>query len=313
MYTIPSNLIRVTISPDGNKLLRFEKAQEADSLYFAVVYDLMTKEEIFASRPQPYFLGHWLLDGRIEYLANLERQIGEGEYHEFLVLDMATQLTETVNIELDLPRYEYSEEPLYQGIASVDPLVQRALYTMGGFDVTLRDIMTGTNIWHYDGAYGLYPFPKWTGDGSKVLFSIPVDDGEQRYHRIFSLTRGGQEEELPPQPYPGLDAQEVRYLTFSFDERYIHYSLQETLLTGEGFIVDVSNSWVGEICSGKGTFIEGQWVAEGQFVYNVLLEGGGQSLQLLDVPTWTSQILAELPSGEGFVVYGWTPLDLSSP
>lgn len=316
IYTIPSNLIRVTISPDGTKLLRFESAEERpdDYLYHAVVFDLITKEEIYSDQPQPYISGNWLPDGRIESesFMSLERQMGVGEHHEFFVLDMTTQVTETISLDLDLPHYDYFEEPFY-GIASVDPSGQRVLYTIGGYDVVLRDLISGTNIWYYEGVYGLYPFPEWSNDGEKVLFSIPIEENNQHYYKIFRLTREGKEESLPLQPYPGLNEEEVRYLNFPLDEQYIHYALQESFMKGAGFILDVSNTWIGEICSGQGEFIEGEWVAEDQFVYTVLLEGGGQSLHLLDVPTWTSQTLAEVPPGEGFVVYGWTPLELTSP
>lgn len=316
IYTIPSNLIRVTISPDGTKLLRFERAEERPDnyLYHAVVYDLVTKEETYSDQLLPQISGNWLPDGRIvSSIVNLERQVGVGEHHEFFILDMATQITETVSLDLDLPHYTYYEEPLYQGIASVDPSVQKVLYTTGGFNVVLRDLTTETNIWHYDGTYGLYPFPEWSSDGSKVFFSIPIEEGEHSYYKIFRLTRDGQEEKLPLQPYPGLDTEEVRYLNFSLDEQYIHYALQESFMTGAGYVLDIPGAWIGEICSGDGEFIEGQWIADGQFVYTVLLKNGGQSLHLLDVPTWTSQKLAQLPPGEGFVVYGWTPLELTSP
>ncbi|MCA9956375.1 MAG: hypothetical protein KC434_16720, partial [Anaerolineales bacterium] len=88
---------------------------------------------------------------------------------------------------------------------------------------------------------------------------------------------------------------------------------QETLVTGAGFIVDIANSWVGEICDDMSTFIEGQWVTEGQFVYKVLLENGGQALRLLDITTWTVQTLSELPTGQGFLIFGWTPLEFEQP
>lgn len=321
VYTIPSNLIRVSISPDGNKLLRFERAEERgdEYLYYPVVYDLVTQEEVFANQPQPYISGHWLPDGRIEYSATWIPKYGEGHLFEFLVLDLDSQLIESTELDLNLPNYHYYEEPGYAGIASLDPTRQLILYSAknGAFsDVALRDIESGINIWYQDGSFGLgylYPHPHWAEDGSIVVFSMSVTEDQLTYEKIFRLTRDGVEMPLPAQPYPGLDQNYMRYLSFPLSKSYVHYALRETLLTGSGYIVDVYDSWVGEICSNNGDFGEGQWVTDDQFVYTVFLEGGGQSLHLLDVPTWTTQKLAQLPPGEGFVVYGWTPLELTSP
>ncbi|WP_420629785.1 hypothetical protein [Candidatus Leptofilum sp.] len=320
VYTIPSsNPIRVSISPDGTKLLRFEWADENGS--YAVVYDLISKEEIYSDEPLPHFSGNWLPDGRIEQSRNWPLPKQEQAHHfEFAFFDMNTQSTESLEFDLLLPNYHYYQEPLYAGIASIDPTRQLILYSAFGegstSDVVLRDIGNGIDIWYQKGSFRvgyLYPFPLWVEDGSSVVFSMPVTEDQFSYDRIFSLTRNGTEMTLPVQPYPGLDQNYVRYLNFPSTQNYIHYTLQETLETGSGYIVDIHESWVGEICSDNGDFIVGRWMAEDQFAYTVFLEGGGQSLHLLDIPTWTSQKLAQLPPGEGFVVYGWTPLELPSP
>jgi hypothetical protein len=323
IYTIPSNLIRMTISPDGTKLLRFERAEERpdDYFYHAVVYDLVTKEETYSAQLMPESSGDWLPDGRIEQSMNwpLPRQ-EEAHHFEFAFFDMNTQSTELLEFDLHLPNYHYYQEPSYEGIASIDPTRQLVLYSARGegvtSDVVLWDITNEIDIWYQKGGFGVgypYPFPQWAEDGSSVVFSMPVTEDQLSYDRIFVLTRNGAEIKLPVQPYPGLDQTYVRYLNFPSTQNYIHYALREFLMIGSGYIVDIHESWVGEICSGSGDFIEGQWVADDQFVYTVFLEGGGQSLHLLDVPTWTSQTLAELPPGKGFVVYGWTPLELTSP
>ena len=323
VYTIPSNLIRVSISPDGTKLLRFERAEEwADEyLYFAIVYDLVAKAEIYSDQPLPNISGNWLPDGRIVQSRNWPLSEQEEAHHfEFAFFDMDTQSTELLEFDLSLPNYHYYQEPLYAGVASIDPTRQLILYSAFGAGITsdlvLRDITNETDIWYQKGSHGLgyvYPFPQWAEDGSSVVFSMPVTEDQLSYDKIFSLTRNGVEMKLPVQPYPGLDQTYVRYLNFPSTQNYIHYALREFLMIGSGYIVDIHEGWVGEICSENGDFIEGQWVADDQFVYTVFLEGGGQSLHLLDVPTWTSQMLAELPPGEGFVVYGWTPLELTSP
>lgn len=320
VYTIPSsNPVRVSISPDGSKLLRFEWAEESGS--YVVVYDLISREEIYFDEPLPQFSGNWLSETRIEQSMNwpLPRQ-EEAHHFEFAFFDMDTKSTELLEFDLHLPNYLYYEEPAYEGIASIDPTRQLILYSVFGegvtSDVVLRDITNEVDIWYQKGSFGvgyLYPFPQWAEDGSKVVFSMPVTEDQLSYDRIFVLTRNGAEIKLPVQPYPGLDQTYVRYLNFPSTQNYIHYALREFLMIGSGYIVDIHESWVGEICSGSGDFIQGQWVADDQFVYTVYLEGGGQSLHLLDVPTWTSQKLAQLPPGEGFVVYGWTPLELTSP
>lgn len=321
LYAVASEQdIRVSLSPDGMRLLRFAQNQTGESEYVSVVYDLVTREEIYVSQPQPFSSGEWLLDGRIKYLVSHERQFREGENYEFLIFDPATHETQSLIITLSLPNYHFYEEPSYEGIASMDPTGELVLYTTRGADVTsdvaLRNIKTDTNIWYQEGSSGVgysYPMPEWTVDGSNVLFSMSVSEGDQNYNKIFSLTRDGQDEELPPQPYPLLDELNIRGLSYSPDRQFIHYSTQETLVTGAGFIVDIANSWVGEICDDMSTFIEGQWVTEGQFVYKVLLENGGQALRLLDITTWTVQTLSELPTGQGFLIFGWTPLEFEQP
>lgn len=317
LYEIPPDQdVRVLLSIDGTKLLRFEQKQPSELEYFAVVYDLETKGEFIASDSQPHSIAEWLPDNRIKYLVNREHQFGEGESYEYLIVDPFTQETESMSLNVSLPNYHYYEEPSYEGIASMSRNGQLILYTVKGpnvtSDVALRDIEKGMNIWYQEGSHGVgysYPTPKWAVDDSSVLFSMWVSDGEEDYNKIFSITRDGREEELPPQPYPLLDQSDIRDLSFSPDGRYIHYSIQETLATGTGYIVDVSNSWVGAICDEMGTFIDGQWVTEDQFVYKILLESGGQALRLLDIPTWTTQTLDETPPGQGFIIFGWTYLE----
>lgn len=182
----------------------------------------------------------------------------------------------------------------------------------------MRDITNEVDIWYQKGSFGvgyLYPFPQWGAeDGSKVVFSMPVTEDQLSYDRIFVLTRNGAEIKLPVSTLPWIRPNVCTlFLNFPSTQNYIHYALREFLMIGSGYIVGYHESWVGEICSGSGDFIQGQRVADDQFVYTVYLEGGGQSLHLLDAPTWTSQKLAQLPPGEGFVVYGWTPLELTSP
>lgn len=317
-YEIPAGQgFRVIISDDGTKLLRFEQPDPESLEKYPVIYDLVSQEEKHGIQTSSLNVYDWLPDGRVKYLVDFERIFGVEERYEFLTIDPMTQNSEMTVEELELPGYQFYEEPFYTGIASIDPTSQLVLYTLisdqGTADVALRNRETESIIWQQRGVFSThgypYPNPDWDVNGSRVLFSMPVSEAGHDYFKFFSLTRDGQVEQLPSQPFPFADEQPVRELSRSPSGRYIFYSLRQSPVTGSGFIVDTLTSRIGEICDPETTFLDGEWVTENQFVYRVLLEEGGQSLRVLDIPTWTMQELANSSANTGFAIFGWTPIE----
>lgn len=310
----------VILSDDGTKLLRFEQNELGSVEGFSVLYDLISQEEIRTRRLANWFvLWDWLPDGRLKYLVERERTFGFGELREFALVNPITGESETVVEELDLPGYQFYEEPFYTGIASVDPTGQLVLYTVQGergtADVALLNRQAGVFIWQQEGVLGTHgyphPEPEWAADGSSVLFSMRVSEESLSFYKLFILDRSGQVEKLPLQPFPLLDQDwQLGDLSRSPNEQYIYYNVWQSGGKGPAFIVDTNSIEVGEVCGSGTTFLDGEWLSEGHFLYRVR-QDGGYSLRVLDVANWTAQELAK--AGPDAVIFsiGWTPVELS--
>ena len=104
-----------------------------------------------------------------------------------------------------------------------------------------------------------------------------------------------------------LDKSRARYLTISPNGQYIIYGVWRSAQQGPGFLVDRHTFQVGEICSPIATFIDGFWLSDELYVYRMALESGAHTLQILDVPSWTTQIIYESTPGYGINIFGFTP------
>lgn len=305
------------LSDDGTSLMRFEQDELGSIEGDLIIYDLISGEEIRTRRQADWFiLWDWLSDGRIKFLVSLERTFSVGEKREFALVNPNTDQYEIIVEYLDLPGYQFYEEPFYTGIASKDPSDQFVLYTMQGeqgtADVILRDRQTDSIIWRQEGTLGTHgyphPVPKWSGD--RILFSMHVSEANNEFYKIFSLTIDGQLEQLPPQPFPLLDQDwQLGYLDRSPNERYIYYNVWQLNQEGPGFIVDTVTSETSEICDPSTTFLGGQWISESQFLYRIRKEDGRKSLRVLDIPSWTTQELVEVGLDSGLTDIGWTPVE----
>lgn len=314
----------VYIAPNGTTFLQFERDELSESKSQATFFDLVSGRKTTISIPSnldTVYRFTWLSDSRFQYVADVERTAGVGEKRIYVILDAISGQSEIFTEELSLPGYAFNpfdiDRGLPSGYAAVDPFGQFVLYTADtetGVEIRLRNLQTGEVIWQEPSA-GLPASPtqaEWTADGEQVLFVTNVSDVEGSFRKIISLTREGQEEELPPQPYPALDENIPRYLTFSPSGRYLIYGVWEGAWEGPAFVVDRMNSTVGEICRPGVTFLDGHWLPNDQFVYRVLIEDGENlkhSLRVLDIPSWTTQILYETSPGFGINIFGWVPIE----
>ncbi len=308
------------VSTSGSMLLRFNRVRNGRSEdVAAILYNLTNGKELSIPVPNdPISAPEWLPDGRLRYIAEIERIEGRGETRKIIVLDPSTGQSQAFLQGLDLPSYAIDRfEVLPSGYSAVDPTGELILFTSNidrWIDVFLIRLDGGDIIWRGQ-SEGLPIAPTqaiWSADGENVLFVLNVAKSEGGYRKIVSLSRSGQLESLPGQPYPELDEMGVRYLTRSPDGRYIVYGLWESARRGRGFVVDTVEGKVGEICRLGTTFLDGKWLPNGQFVYRDLIQDGEKqkhSLQILDIPTWTTQILYETEPGFGINIFGWTPIE----
>jgi hypothetical protein len=308
-----------------------------DSTQEALFYDIVSGgEKARLAIPYDYWFIEWLQDGRARFGNVIERMEGIGELQGVAILDPVTQQVESFTEELSLPEFAFNdsevERGLFYGYDAVDATGQLILYSArenngNGFEVRLLNLETGELLWQHDTLYLSSSTPQWSEDGSLVLFdvNVPVSDIHQGWWKIIALNREGLVEALPSQPFPFTEEGQLVQYSRSPDGRYLFYIAwvwdeQRSERETRAFIVNVMTGEVREICDPGTTFVAfvpagnnvGLWLPDGQFVYRVLIEQGGQpthSLRVLDIPTWTTQVIFEPEPGHGVNVFGWTPVE----
>src|SRR5690606_3727974 len=250
-----------------------------------------------------------------------------GHVWEIDTIDLETQQVERAILELNLPEYEFFEHNAERGwpsgFVSVDPTYTRVLYTAGDegigprHEIRLLDLETGEILWQISNTALAEVPPEWSKDGSSVLFKVGERATETGYswNRIVSLTRDGVEEELPPQPFPRANSY-VANVSRSPNGRFIFYSLH-SYETGRlhGYVVDTLTWEAGDVCDPDHDLlgslpydrVEVDWLPEGQLVYRVLIENEdgtiAHSLRVLDIPSWTAQVVFEAEPGYGVEIF----------
>ncbi len=307
------------MSPDGTILLNFDGNTESTTDE-TIFYDMVNDSEVRLTFP---FMGYgsvtWLSDGRVQYSVVTERVEYTSETRAIVTVDPVTEQTDVITKEIGLPGYFYDPHDLLHGVPSgydaLDPTGELILYTAltdGNTYIRLYDYQADEIIWQQKSSLPGYLEPTWTDDGQRVFFKMrmSISDSPYGYDQIVSLTRDGQIESLPSQPFPITDETQIRYLTFSPDRRYIVYALETWGV--RAFVVDTFTAEVREICGDQFSFLDGYWLPENQFIYRVLIQNGGQwshSLRVLNTSTWASHVVFEPRNGNGVNIFGWTPIE----
>lgn len=331
---VHESLSWASISPDGKILLSTLPNEQSDTST-TVLFNMATGEETHLTS-SPYrnysFMTLWR-EGRAHYGPVIERTEGIGETRTVYIPDPNTQSVEEVVQEFDMPDFAFNdsevERGLFYGYEAIDPTGQLILYSAredgnADFEVRLLDLQTGEILWRQKTIHLSDFSPQWSDDGNYATFvvSTSIDDPGNSWWEIVYLTRDGRVMELPPQPFPFVEeGQLITYLR-SPDGRYLFYAAMDPEVDTRvrGFIVDVITGKVGEICSPDSAFIasipsqsqEGHWLPDNQFVYRVLMQKEEQlthSMRVLDVPSWTSQIVFGPEPGNGVNIFGWTPVE----
>ncbi len=312
VYSIPENQFAwVYLLMNTTQVLLYLNPEASDG--YAIIYDLESQGVIGSpiAMPSTSVVG-WLPDGRLKLLESVDHILGIGVNRKFVLVDPITQDIEVIDDNLDLPNYQFESAPFYNGIASTDPTEQLVLYTAWSQsntpEIALLDRQNSAKIWRRSVNLPPYPYPEpdWATDGNHVLFSVYMVEKNKQYNKLVSLNRDGETEPLPPQPFPYMtNWQQIQDLSWSPDRRYIHYHLGYFNQDGPGVMVDTLTGWAGEICNPEATFIDGEWITETQFLYSMKSTNGNESLRLLDIPSWETQVLTE----SGPTVFGWTPVE----
>ncbi len=338
--TLASYLVQETtggawISPDGMILLDTIRDVE-NSTQVAVFYDIVSgNEKVRLALPCDYGFRGWFQDDRVQFGNVIERIEGKGELQGVAILNPIMERVKNSTEELNLPEFAFNdaeiERGLFYGYDSVDPTGQLILYSAkqddsNEFEVRLLNLETGELLWQHNTQYLSSSVPQWSRDNSSVLFDINVSvDDTQSWWEIISLNRDGQVIALPSQPFPFVEEGQLVQYSSSLDGRYLFYEAwvsDEQKIEGKirAFIVDVITGEVNEICDPGTSFLAsvpardrvGLWLPDNQFVYRILIEKGGQpthSLRVLDIPTWTTQVIFEPEPGYGVNIIGWTPVE----
>ena len=272
---------------------------------------------------------NWLPDNRVRFAIDIERIKDFGEVRSFLTIDSSSGESEFSQEELILPDYAFSEMPAYFGIASVDPTNQLVLYSSSGgqsvFDIVLMNIESGNIIWRLESPNWPslpIPDPYWDDGGSNVLIGADILSDSTGFGFI-SLSSDGEVQQLPQQPFPLTDKWDrINTVLRSPNGRYIYYHLgafpQGNPGTGPGVILDTTSITASEICDGReganSVFYGGKWISEDLFLYRVKTEDEKISLRVLDLPSWTTQILTDIIPKEFYGnAYGWTSVEFLLP
>lgn len=346
----------VSVSPDGNRLVS-GKAVSPENSPTIVLYSIDTGESNDIVLPpvvgEPIVGQYptWISDDHIAYITRLEKKLGSGEIWNEVILGATSQKVESSTLELNLPEYEFDENDTDQdiptGFVAVDPTRKRVLYTAGNdrnHEIRLLDLDTGEILWKERSEYLINTIPQWSQDGQRVLFNTSIlrqdiepyagSSGDSyipfAWNKLVSLSRDGEEEALPQQPYPGLLDQELNNFSRSPDGRYIFYNFYSYETSSiHAYIVDTVTGRNREICDPKSRFfgswplgsgdsgkVEVHWLPNSQLVYRTLIEKDGQwahSLRVLNIPEWTSEVIYEAEPGYGINIFGWTPVELPEP
>jgi hypothetical protein len=325
------------ISPDGSVFMSTNR--DAENLTLEVVFSNFGSGETGRLMiPYRFWFKGWLTNGYVQFLGDVERELGKGITLEILIVDPFGEIVEEVVKEFELPGFAFNNSEvesfgLFYGYESVDPTNQFVLYSAyknsgNDFEVRLLNLRTGEIIWKHDTLYLSSSIPQWSNDGSHVLFdvSVPTAGTNGPWWKIISLSRDGMVEELPSQPFPNVEAGQLISYSRSSSMRYILYTALETDIetfssTTRAFVLDVLTWNVQEICLPEGTFVApipstdinsaGFWLPGDKFVYRVLTEDGQPllSMYILEVPKWETQMLYESEPGNGINIHGWTHID----
>lgn len=326
----------VMLSKDNNKLLiGFEEYDPENGFkYEIIVYDLLDREETLVNLESESWLTiwEWLDNGSVKFLENVESLPNLGEIQEYVIVNPTTQSIEEETKKFDLPGYLEDDgvQFLYSKIASVSPDQEHVLYTGLGTnsksEIVLWDVDSNSLIWKQQGNFAgvnypppsfLTSQPKWIENGDAVVFSGMLYEEDKINRGIFQVGQNAQLKQLVS--YDNIPSDDEhgwhsRYFSISPNGRFVHVGLakpsdEPPRIMGPGFFVDTVTGEVMEICDTNSVFIDGKWISNDQFLFRVRQFDDRQSLRILDIPSWTTQVLYDTASGDGINIIGWTPIE----
>ncbi|WP_169238277.1 TolB family protein [Candidatus Roseilinea sp. NK_OTU-006] len=278
------------------------------------IYDLQTGEKSLWPWAEEWkAVSRWTRDGRVKLWVSYERQGSIGETSVFALFDPSNGTVITVKEELDLPGYTFESNNPWGGYVSLNGAGNLAVYTAWAisgaleFEVILRDISKGTDLWRYAGGKPFAGPAAWSPDDSKVAFAL-VSESEN-HTRIVSLTSDGRNlSELTHFPPTDL----VDILSWSLDGKYLLVSLFEGPQGGPSFVLNTLTGEIREVCDPKVTFYRARWVSvagRNLLVYLVYRQDETGELRLLDVDSWQAEVLSTVNIPYQIDMLGWTPVE----
>lgn len=317
-YNVIQNALSLTyayLSPDGEKLAwhAFNDVQKAtDKL---VVHDLTNgKEQILHYQPNWKNITGWIDNHTVGINIETHSTPSNGIQKIYAAYNIQSSTVVTETVDLDLPGYFFWPPNPWWGFASLDPKGELVLYTacdQSNCGVVMRNIQTGKDVWKTENGHKPYAPASWTENGEKVVFSMMSPNNQEA--QLVLINRDGKGVKI----YTPLDEERViRDVSFSPDGHYVYFAEWWSADHGPGYVLDVNTGEIRNICTPGYLLGSARWLPESnQLVYTVRkgndpLDLGIMELRILDLDSWTTQVLATGENKEtNFRFIGWTPIE----
>ena len=239
-------LFGAVLSSDGTSLAYIDYQVNPNML---ILYDLRTGQLINTPKQEDWrIIKDWLPNGRLKILTDLEIIEMVGMKYWYDLFDPVTAATEEITEVYELPEFQFIPNRWWDGYASIDPLGALVLYTANinhMTDIVLIDVNANEEIWRYIGSsfMGNIPIASWSSDSRMVTFVIA--DDANAHNNIMNL----QIESLDLTEIASAGGV-VRRLSWSSDNRYLHYSIfTHNWNEGPGYLVDANTLTQQELCA----------------------------------------------------------------
>jgi hypothetical protein len=301
-----------SLSPNGEKIAWLDFNQKPWKL---IVHDLASGREMnFPYHDNWENIEGWIDDQTLRINIETASTLSKGIQNIYAIYDIQHRSVETETLNLDLPNYSFYPLNPWWGFASLDPKGELVLYTAcehSNCNVVLQNVHTRQEVWKSENGYQSYSPASWSKNGERAVFSMMSPDGQEA--QLVLITRDGKNVKTNT---PLAKAREIRDVNFSPDGQYVYFAEWWSSSFGPGYVLDVDTGEIRQICT-PGYLLGSAWWIPGknQLVYTVRkgnepLDLGIMELRILDLDSWTTQVIATGENKEtNFRFIGWTPIE----
>ena len=301
---VPGN---ANLSPDERIMYWIETTSESKTI---VIKDLDTNQIYELQIQNEWDSIGWSRSNQLIIKRN-RYQDNDFFSYEFIELNPRDINLEDVSWEYQkysLPDHSVYENNPWMGYISFAPDQQYVVYTpIVNWELITRllNISDGSIVWE-DAAKLSPPIPPavWAENSSRFAYVRQSVEGE---YQILLLSLPNLELIELTEPTTGA----VRYMNWSGDGNFLHYSEWKSSSEGPGYIINLNTLEIYEICKLESTFLNGEWIpGDDKFVYRIRLDDGTEELRILDVSDWSTLLISETENNNFHIIRGWSPIEL---